>query len=264
MENVESGGKILCEFRKLATENNIRRLDDDFLRRFLVGHRYDVCAALKAIRNFQSFIERRQDNWLKLEKGLVENILESQIIDVLDEVGRHGQTIVWIRLEKWDPEVFSADEILKVSALLCELVYAKMKEIKFIDVIMDMHSFSLKHLNGLSMKFAKRMVFFMSECLPMELLHIYVVRQPKIIFYLGYALYKPFVEERMKKIIHICGDNYDYLTKNIGRDFLPVYFNGTCENLKSTRWLNVMHQRKIRQDLSLSGYEFYEKSTGNT
>ncbi|KAJ8960669.1 hypothetical protein NQ314_006061, partial [Rhamnusium bicolor] len=138
--------------------------------------------------------------WLKLETSLIKDILESHIVDVSDKNGLPEQKIVWIRPEKWDPQIFTADEILEVSGLLCELVYVKTKEIKNIDVIIDLHNFSLRHLYGLSRKFAKRMVFFMSQCLPMQILHVYIVRQPKI-FYLGYSLYKPFIDDRMKKLV---------------------------------------------------------------
>ncbi|KAJ8975596.1 hypothetical protein NQ317_004437, partial [Molorchus minor] len=86
-----------------------------------------------------------------------------------------------------------------VSGLLCELAYVQIKNVTSIDIIIDCNNFSLKHIYSLSRKFAKRMMFFMSECLPMELLHIYVVRQPRI-FYVAYSLFKPFIEDRMKKL----------------------------------------------------------------
>ncbi|KAJ8933608.1 hypothetical protein NQ318_002771 [Aromia moschata] len=153
---------------------------------------------------------------------------------------------------------------LKFSGLLCELAYAKKElnreeDIKHIDVIIDCHKLSLRHLYGLSKKFAKRMVFFMSECLPMKLLHVYVIRQPKI-FCLGYALYKPFIEDRMKRLIHICGHNYDLMLENIGRETLPPELNGTSKILIPSRWLSILYQENTQEELAKSGYEFYDGS----
>ncbi|KAG5872751.1 hypothetical protein JTB14_016188 [Gonioctena quinquepunctata] len=258
MENVrrESKSGILREFEELARENNVQRLDEDFLRRFLVGHQCDVFLALKALKNFESFISRRRQKWLRHQKTRLEIILGSQIVDVLDKTGLQDQKVVWIRLDKWDPQYITIDEVLEVSGLLCELVYSTMREIKCIDVIVDLHNFSLKHLYGLSPKFAKRMVFFMSECLPMRLLHVYVVRQPKI-FHLVFSLFKPFIEERMRKLITICGNSYELMMATIGKDVLPPELDGASETLVSSRWVNILYNKKTLKELAVSGYEFY-------
>ncbi|XP_023014180.2 alpha-tocopherol transfer protein-like [Leptinotarsa decemlineata] len=248
--------EIFRKFEELARENDVQRLDEDFLRRFLVGHQYDLFQALKALKNFESFINRRRHKWLRHRKSRLETILGSQIVDVLDEPGLQEQKVIWIRIEKWDPQQIAVDEILEVAGLLCELVYARTKEIKSIDVIVDLNNFSLKHLYGLSPKFAKRMVFFMSECLPMRLLHVYVVRQPKM-FHLVYSLFKPFIEERMRKLITICGHNYELMTATIGRDVLPPELEGTSDSLAYDRWLTVLYTKKTQKELAICGYEFY-------
>ncbi|KAJ8933607.1 hypothetical protein NQ318_002770 [Aromia moschata] len=40
--------EILKTFTRLATENNIQRLDEEYLQRYLVGHQFDIYSALKA------------------------------------------------------------------------------------------------------------------------------------------------------------------------------------------------------------------------
>lgn len=64
--------------------------------------------------NYESFINRRSEKWLKVSKSRLQMLLESHVIDVLENVGLNGQKIVWIRLENWDTALFSADEILEV------------------------------------------------------------------------------------------------------------------------------------------------------
>ncbi|XP_057651394.1 alpha-tocopherol transfer protein-like [Diorhabda carinulata] len=254
-ENKEQKYESFKEFEKLAREKNINRLDKSYLRRFFVGRQYDTVAALKALQNYESFVKRRKERWLTMKKTRIELLIQYQIVEILLSPGIQGQYIVWIRLENWDPGTVEADEILEFSGLLCELLYAEADEIHSIDIIVDLHNFSLKHLYGLSPKFAKRMVFFMAECLPMIMSHIYVVRQPKI-FYLVYSLFKPFLDENIRKTIKICGHNYQLLTGTIGKHNLPIEFDGTVNYSKLTRWLNIFHNNRTQKGLKLAGYEF--------
>ncbi|CAG9814482.1 unnamed protein product [Phaedon cochleariae] len=257
MENVKqcSEGEIYRTFEKSAKEKGVKRLDEEFLRRFLIGHQYDIITSLKAVRNFESFVDRRRSRWLKLDRNNLEKILLDQIVDVSDKNGLQGQKVVWIRLEKWDPQVFTADELLEVSGLLCELVYAKSKEIECIDVIVDLHNFSLRHLYGLSPKFAKRMVFFISQCLPMRLSHVYVVRQPKI-FHLVYSLFKPFIEEKTRNLITVCGYDYDVMFATIGPDILPSEIGGTSTDLVPSRWLKILYNKRVQKESRFDCYFF--------
>lgn len=66
------------------------------------------------MQNFDSFVERRHTRWLNLRSSRIEEILNAQIVDVLDDDGIQEQKVVWIRVKNWDPQVFSADEILEV------------------------------------------------------------------------------------------------------------------------------------------------------
>lgn len=70
--------------------------------------------------NYQSFVERRRDTWLNIDKTKLSIILESCVIDVLENQGELEQKVVWIRLEKWNPELFSADDILQVIMSIIE------------------------------------------------------------------------------------------------------------------------------------------------
>ncbi|CAH0556803.1 unnamed protein product [Brassicogethes aeneus] len=111
--SVSEESELLQNIKKLAKGNSIKRTDDNYLKRFLIGHEYDVPSAFTALQNYQSFIDRRRDTWLKVDRKKLKTILESQVIDVLENNGRLDQIVVWIRIEKWDTHKFSADEILE-------------------------------------------------------------------------------------------------------------------------------------------------------
>ncbi|CAH1105882.1 unnamed protein product [Psylliodes chrysocephalus] len=258
MENIspKSPADFFKEFEKIVKENDVNNTEENFLRRFLIGHHYDIFAALKSVQNYESFIHRHKETWLHLKRSQIEKVMSSQIVEVLEKTGLQDQLILWIRLDNWDPQYTTADEILQVSGVLCELVYLKYKDVKNIDIILDLNNLSLKHIYGLSPKFAKRMVFFMSECLPMYMLHIYVVRQPKI-FYLVYSLFKPFLEENIRKSIKICGWNFEVLLVTIGKDNLPVELDGLGDDLDPNRWLKLFYKKKNQIYLQKLGYEFF-------
>lgn len=55
---------------------------------------------------------------MNLKLSRLREIFEAQIIDVIDSKGIQDQKVVWIRTEKWNPQVFTADEILEVSTTL--------------------------------------------------------------------------------------------------------------------------------------------------
>ncbi|XP_049822351.1 alpha-tocopherol transfer protein-like [Aethina tumida] len=245
----------LVELKKIAVEKQLNRTDEDYLCRYLTGHENNVKRSINALCNYQSFVERRRDTWLNIDKTKLSTILESCVIDVLENQGELEQKVVWIRLEKWNPELFSADDILQISGLICEAIYSKVKIIKFIDIIMDLNNIQFQHLYALSTKFAKRMVFFLSECLPMKMLNIYIIRQPKL-FYLLYAVFKPFISERMKKVIHVCGHDFTVLVENIGEKILPQDLDGCAAESLPSRWLEHLYKTRTQKDLQLSGYQF--------
>lgn len=69
------------------------------------------------IQNYESFIHRHKETWLHLKRSQIEKVMSSQIVEVLEKTGLQDQLILWIRLDNWDPQYTTADEILQVYAV---------------------------------------------------------------------------------------------------------------------------------------------------
>ncbi|XP_077270722.1 alpha-tocopherol transfer protein-like isoform X2 [Temnothorax americanus] len=86
----------------------------------------------------------------------------------------------------------------------------KPKEIAGTHIILDVEGLSLSHLTYLTPTFAKMLVDFIQKCLPTRLKGIHIVNQ-SFIFNMGYAIFKPFLDEKIRKRLHFHGTNWNSL-----------------------------------------------------
>jgi len=82
-------------------------------------------------------------------------------------------------------------------------------------IILDVEGLSLGHLTYITPSFAMMLVDFVQKCLPTRLKGIHVVNQ-SFIFNMAFAIFKPFLEEKIRKRIHFHGTNWDSLMVFIG------------------------------------------------
>lgn len=104
-------------------------------------------------------------------------------------------------------------------------------------------------MNGLSMQqawqftpqFAKRIVDWLQDAIPLRVKAIHIINQPKI-FNVVFALFKPFLREKLKNRIHFHATDRVSLHKHMSPDFLPPVYGGTIDipRVNGSEWYQLL------------------------
>lgn len=110
-------------------------------------------------------------------------------------------------------------------------------------VIFDMDGLSLQQTWQFTPQFAKRIVDWLQDSVPMRIKGIYVVNQPKI-FNIVFALFKPFLREKLRNRIYFIGNDLEQLHKHISPKHLPAAYGGTSPlpRVNGDQWYDMLKQ----------------------
>nr|XP_006811137.1 PREDICTED: SEC14-like protein 2-like [Saccoglossus kowalevskii] len=101
------------------------------------------------------------------------------------------------------------------------------KRIDELTYVMDLEGLGTRHLWKPAVDYVNKFGTIIQANYPECLKALYIVRAPKI-FPLVYALIKPFIDENVRKKIHVLDDNFQStLLKYIPAESLPVHWGGT-------------------------------------
>jgi len=134
-----------------------------------------------------------------------------------------------ITTEKWKHKQVSLDEVYKGCVLLLEAAMLEpATQIHGAVVIFDMDGLSLQQTWQFTPPFAKRIVDWLQDSVPLRVKAIHVVNQPKI-FNMVFALFKPFFREKLRGRIVFHGTDRESLFKHIDAKCLPKQYDGILE-----------------------------------
>lgn len=110
-------------------------------------------------------------------------------------------------------------------------------------VIFDMDGLSLQQTWQFTPAFAKRIVDWLQDSVPMRIKGIHIVNQPKI-FNIVFALFKPFLREKLRNRIIFHGNDMASLHKHISPKYLPPTYGGTSEipRVNGDQWYDMLGQ----------------------
>lgn len=110
-------------------------------------------------------------------------------------------------------------------------------------VIFDMDGLSLQQTWQFTPAFAKRIVDWLQDSVPMRIKGIHIINQPKI-FQIVFALFKPFLREKLRNRIYFHGSDYASLHKYISPDCLPANYQGTSKipRVNGDQWYDLLRQ----------------------
>lgn len=154
----------------------------------------------------------------------------------------------------------SLDEVFKGCVLFLEAAMLEPEtQVNGAIVIFDMDGLSLQQTWQFTPPFAKRIVDWLQDSVPLRIKGIHIVNQPKI-FQMVFALFKPFLREKLRSRIIFHGTDRDSLHKHIDPKCLPLVYEGTIDipRVQGEEWFRLLLQCD-KEYLALNDYGYIKE-----
>lgn len=144
--------------------------------------------------------------------------------------------------ERWKHKEVSLDEVYKGCVVFLEAAMLEPEtQVHGAIVIFDMDGLSLQQTWQFTPQFAKRIVDWLQDCMPLRIKAIHIVNQPKI-FNVVFALFKPFLREKLRNRIIFHGTDRKSLHSHISPQNLPPVYGGTSDipRVNGDQWYDLL------------------------
>jgi len=267
-ETPEIKKKAIEELRSLLQEDTDLYIpidNDDWIVRFLRPCKFYPESARKLIRNYYQFKEKHHDVYEDLIPSNEANIFKHNILVVVPNRDQLGRRILLLELGKrWKHKEVSLDEVFKGCVIFLEAATLEPEtQVHGAEVIFDMDGLSLQQTWQFTPGFAKRIVDWLQDSVPMRIKGIHIVNQPKI-FQIVFALFKPFLREKLRNRIYFHGSDLASLHKHIAPSALPPTYGGTSEvpRVNGDQWFDMLKQCD-REYKAINSYGLKKPIKGN-
>lgn len=245
-ETPETKKAAIEELKKLLeaeTDLLYPKDNEEFLVRFLRPCKYYAESARDLIKRYYSFKVKHSDAYNGLVPSREVNVFNHNVITVFPNRDQLGRRILLLELGKrWNHKKVTLDEVFKGAVLFLEAAMLEPEtQICGSVVIFDMDGLSLQQTWQFTPPFAKRIVDWLQDSIPMRIKAIHIVNQPKI-FNVVFALFKPFLREKLRGRIIFHGTDRESLHKYMSPKCLPPCYGGVLEGdrLNGDQWYQLL------------------------
>lgn len=242
-ENRENGIKELRNLLQQETDLTVPLENDDWLIRFLRPTKFYPESAFELIKRYYSFKIKYYDIYNGLTPSKEENVFKGNILSVFPNRDQMQRRILLLELgKKWHHKEVTLDEVYKGVVLFLEAAMLEPEtQVNGAVVIFDMDGLSLQQAWQFTPAFAKRIIDWLQDSVPLRLKAIHIVNQPKI-FNMVFALFKPFFNEKLRSRIYFHGTDRDSLHKHISQKCLPKEYDGTIDipRVSGNEWYGLL------------------------
>lgn len=233
----------LRELLKAETDLKVPLDNDPWMIRFLRPTKYYPESALKMVKNYYAFKVKHENVYKGLKPSKEKNIFEHNILTVLPNRDQYGRRVLIIELgKKWKHNKCSLDEVYKGCVLYLEAaILEPSTQIAGAVVIFDMDGLTLQQTWQFNPPFAKRILDWLQEAVPLRVKNIHIINQPYV-FNMVFALFKPFLREKLKSRIIFHGTDRKSLHQYLSPKCLPDCYGGTLQIPRVTgpQWLELL------------------------
>lgn len=218
-ETPEVVKQSLEELRKLLKEDKslfVPAEKDEFLLKFLRPCKFYPESALKKIQAYYKFRQSYTYYCHDLLPSAVRSPFDHSIVSILSPRDQHGRRIMVVESgERWNPRLVPLKDTFRGLQLGLEAAMAEAQtQVCGVVAIMDMKGLSFTQVMHFTPSYAKMMVEWIQECVPVRLKAVHIINQPYI-FNMLFALFKPFMREKLRARIHLHGSDMRSLRSHI-------------------------------------------------
>ncbi|XP_063529416.1 retinaldehyde-binding protein 1 isoform X1 [Cydia strobilella] len=245
-ETPEVTGPAIAELKRLLEADkdlHVPLESDAWLVRFLRPCKFYPESAYELIKRYYHFKLKHAKHYDGLMPSKEQNIFYQDILTVLPTRDQLGRRILVVELGKrWKPSKCTLDEAFKGCVLFLEAAMMEpVSQICGAQVIMDMEGLSMQQVWQFTPQFAKRLLDWLQESIPVRIKGVFIVNQPYI-FNMVYQLFKPFLKEKLRSRLLFVGKDWELLHKYVSPKCLPEAYGGTLSTPKITgpQWLELL------------------------
>ncbi|XP_004679904.1 PREDICTED: alpha-tocopherol transfer protein [Condylura cristata] len=220
----------LAELRRRAAEAGNQLvplpLSDSFLLRFLRARDFDLDLAWRLLKNYYKWRTECPEISANLLPGSILGLLKAGYHGVLRARDCTGSKVLIYRITYWDPKVFTAYDVFRVSLITSELIVQEIEtQRNGVKVVFDLEGWQFSHALQITPTVAKRIAAVLTDSFPLKVRGIHLINEP-IIFHAVFSMIKPFLTEKIKGRIHMHGSNYKQSLLEHFPDILPLEYGG--------------------------------------
>jgi hypothetical protein len=245
-ESPEQQSKSLVELKALIENDKEIKApvhNEAWLIRFLRPTKYYPESAYKLIKHYYQFKVKHAKIYKDLTPKNAKNIFDHDILQVLPKRDENGCRILVIELgKKWKHKKCSLDDVYKGAVLFLEAaIMEPATQISGAQVIFDMDGLSLQQTWQFSPPFAKRIVDWLQDSVPVRVKGIHIVNQP-VLFNVVFNFFKPFLREKLRSRIIFHGTDRESLYKHLYQPCLPECYGGTLDvpRITGPQWYELL------------------------
>lgn len=219
--------------------------NDDWMVRFLRPCKFYPKSTFELIKRYYQFKVKHSDIYNDLMPSHEENVFKSNMIAVFPNRDQLGRRVLLLELGKsWNHKKVTLDEVFKGCVLFLEAAMLEPEtQVHGAVVIFDMNGLSLQQVWQFTPSFAKRIVDFLQECMPLRLKALHIINQPKI-FNMVFALFKPFLKEKLRGRIVFHGTDMSSFHTYMAPECLPLCYGGSIDapRVRGEQWYELLMQ----------------------
>ncbi|XP_077992919.1 alpha-tocopherol transfer protein-like [Glandiceps talaboti] len=210
-----------------------------FILGFLRARKFEVDRAFKLLENWCKMRTDMEEIFSDYRPSSIKGILESGVTTVLPQRDQEGRKIVVMRMGKWNTKEYGIWDTMKAVMVTIDLCLRDEEtQINGVVDIDDMEGFTLQHMAQFGPRVAMKAAPIMNQdTIPLRMKSMNIVNESG--FFDGiFAIMKPFLKEKIKKRIHVHGEDMTTLHREISSATLPTEYGGTASSIDdiATKW----------------------------
>ncbi|XP_060804610.1 alpha-tocopherol transfer protein-like [Amyelois transitella] len=235
--------KVIQELRSMIIERgecHPRRMDDEYLLKFLRCRRFILALTHKLMVRYEDFQRRHASLYHCDLFDLVR--VRNVYAGVLPESPRSGRTIL-MRFGRWDVDAVTADEVMRAALAMTEIATQQPKiQIMGASIVVDLEGLSLRQFRQFTPTIAHQTISLMGVNFPIQIHGVHLVNYNWLLTSLFYIA-KQFIPSGALKMIHFHGSDMTSLHKHIDPATLPEEYGGHCRHVVTFEdWLPGIHK----------------------
>lgn len=211
--------------------------DESFYLTFLRARKFNVEKTVKLVRRYWEMRRRYPDVCRFAAASKHRRFHDTKAISVLQDRGHFEAPVILAKIDYFDLSHITPMYVVRQYYTLLETCSLDpLTQVSGVHLILDLQGVNLKHIRMMTPTFVSTAVSLTQESFPMRCRGVHVVNQP-FGFEAIYALFKPFLAEKLRRKIRVFGSNWRALHEHVPPAVLPHLYGGRRQGIDNAPWL---------------------------